>query len=91
MNEFDDNRTVSARWRTQLHTIICEADTLGGQLFDIVLLISIALSVLAVPTGIVSLELARPFGPVSRQACPDCGREGHSADVICCQICAAVL
>lgn len=35
-------------WRRQLHTIIFEAETAGGRLFDIVLLWSIVLSVLAV-------------------------------------------
>ena len=48
MNQKDDNRPVSAQWRNQLHTIIYEADTPGGQLFDVILLISIGLSVLAV-------------------------------------------
>jgi voltage-gated potassium channel len=46
-----DNRPKNSRWRNQLYTIIYEADTPAGKLFDVVLLISIVLSVL-----IVSLE-----------------------------------
>ena len=36
------------KWRTELHNIIFEADTPAGRLFDIVLLILIALSILVV-------------------------------------------
>ena len=35
-------------WRRRIHDIIFEADTFAGRLFDIILLISIALSVIAV-------------------------------------------
>ena len=48
MNSTTGNRPQGATWRDRLHTIIYEADTRGGQLFDIILLVSIVLSVLAV-------------------------------------------
>jgi voltage-gated potassium channel len=51
--------------------------------------------VLAVPTGIVTTEIAlasRVFNrPVSNQACPSCGREGHDADAVHCKHCGAKL
>jgi len=51
--------------------------------------------VLAVPTGIVTTELAfasRAFNrPVSNQACPSCAREGHDADARHCKWCGAKL
>jgi voltage-gated potassium channel len=44
--------------------------------------------VIAVPTGIVSVEIARADrGPVSTQACPACSAEGHDSDAIHCKRC----
>jgi voltage-gated potassium channel len=48
-------------------------------------------SIIAVPTGIVSVELARVSRPVSTQACPACGRQGHDADARHCKHCGAAL
>ena len=48
MKATNDNRPLTENWRSQLHTIIYEADTPGGKLFDVVLLLAIGLSVLAV-------------------------------------------
>ncbi|MEM7798390.1 MAG: ion transporter [Chloroflexota bacterium] len=61
----------------------------GRMLAAIVMLLGFG--IIAVPTGIVSFELTRPDGPVSRQACPDCGRDGHSADAVHCKYCGAAL
>jgi voltage-gated potassium channel len=51
--------------------------------------------VLAVPTGIVTTEIAfasRDFRrPVSTQACPTCSREGHDIDASFCKFCGAKL
>jgi voltage-gated potassium channel len=44
-------------------------------------------AIIAVPTGIVSVELAHAGRPVSRQACPACGAEGHDADASHCKYC----
>src|SRR5688500_2031169 len=54
---------ATAPWRHRLHTIIFEADTPGGRLFDIVLIVAIVLSV-----AIVIVESVG--GPASRYATP---------------------
>ena len=48
--------------------------------------------ILAVPTGIVTVELANAArGKVSTQACPACGAEGHDVDARFCKWCGASL
>jgi voltage-gated potassium channel len=47
--------------------------------------------VIAVPTGIISAELARAPRPVSGQQCSRCGLEGHDADARHCKRCGASL
>jgi voltage-gated potassium channel len=48
--------------------------------------------IIAVPTGIVTAELARgAVGPVSTQACPACGIQGHSSTAAFCMRCGAHL
>lgn len=46
-------------------------------------------AIIAVPTGIVSAELVHAAAnpPVSTQACPACGAEGHDTDALCCKYC----
>ena len=46
-------------------------------------------AIIAVPTGIVSVELVQAAGhqPVSTQACPAGSAEGHDVDAVCCQYC----
>ncbi len=51
------------------------------------LVMLLGFGIIAVPTGIVSLELARPTGLVSTQVCPACGREGHDVDARYCKYC----
>lgn len=50
-------------------------------------------SIIAVPTGIVTAEIARAVGggSASTQGCPACGREGHDADASHCKHCGAPL
>ncbi len=44
--------------------------------------------ILAVPTGIVTIELARASRPaVTTQACPACATQGHDADATYCKYC----
>ncbi len=63
---------------------------LGQMLAGVVMLLGFG--IIAVPTGIVSLELARPGSlSVSGQACTSCGREGHDLDAVYCKYCAAEL
>jgi voltage-gated potassium channel len=61
-----------------------------GQLVAALLMI-LGYGVIAVPTGIVSVELASVSRGVSRQACPGCGREGHDPDAVHCKYCGASL
>jgi voltage-gated potassium channel len=52
------------------------------------LLMILGYGVIAVPTGIVSVELARATNtPSLTQACPVCGREGHDSDAAFCKYC----
>jgi voltage-gated potassium channel len=44
-------------------------------------------AIIAVPTGIVSVELAQAGRPVSAQACLACGRQGHDPDATHCKYC----
>jgi len=42
---------------------------------------------LAVPTGIVSVELFKTSSDITTQACRYCGKEGHDEDAVYCKIC----
>jgi voltage-gated potassium channel len=55
------------------------------------MLMILGYGIIAVPTGIVSVELANAARPVSRQACPACGAEGHDVDASHCKYCGASL
>jgi len=49
-------------------------------------------SIIAIPTGIVSVELSQAFSrKVSTQACPQCGADGHDHDAAHCKFCGARL
>ena len=61
-----------------------------GQLLASLLMI-LGYGIIAVPTGIVSVELAHAGRAVSRQACPACGAEGHDVDATHCKYCGARL
>jgi len=61
-----------------------------GRLLAAALMI-LGYAIIAVPTGIVSVELAKTGRAVSRQACPACGAEGHDVDAIHCKYCGAAL
>ena len=65
---------------------------LGQMLASIVMIIGYG--IIAVPTGIVSVELAhavRDQQKVSPRSCPECGAEGHDPDAVCCKYCGATL
>jgi voltage-gated potassium channel len=61
-----------------------------GQLLAALLMI-LGYGIIAVPTGIVTVELANAARAVSRQACPACGAEGHDMDAGHCKYCGARL
>lgn len=47
--------------------------------------------IIAVPTGIVTAELARAGKPASTQVCPECHAEPHDLDAVHCKYCGAKL
>ncbi len=61
--------------------------TVPGQFIASVLMI-MGYGVLAVPTGIVSVELAAATRhSINPEACPGCGAEGHDVDAVHCKYC----
>ena len=49
-------------------------------------------SIIAVPTGIVSVEICRAYkDAVSTEACPQCATEGHDVDAVYCKYCGSRL
>lgn len=57
-----------------------------------VLLMLTGYGIIAVPTGIVTVELTRATAiPVSTQACPACGLAAHEHDAVYCRRCGAKL
>ena len=65
---------------------LAPATPLGKVLASVVMLMGYG--ILAVPTGIVTVELAKATRhAISTQACPACGRDGHDADALHCKFC----
>ena len=64
---------------------------LGQVLASLVMIIGYA--IIAIPTGIVTVELSRAGrgSAVDVRACPSCGRDGHDSDARCCKHCGAGL
>jgi voltage-gated potassium channel len=57
-----------------------------------VLVMLLGYGIIAVPTGIVTIELSRAAAPqVSGQVCDNCGAEGHDADARHCKYCGTAL
>lgn len=62
-----------------------------GQLLSSLIMI-IGYGIIAVPTGIVTVELTQAFKRrISTQACPDCSAEGHDSDAKYCKYCGSRL
>jgi voltage-gated potassium channel len=70
---------------------IAPQTVLGKTLASMVMIIGYG--IIAVPTGIVTVELGKLGGKesVSTQACPQCGEEGHDSDAVHCKYCGAKL
>ena len=87
---------VSIYWAVVTLTTVGYGDlsprTPFGQMVASIVMI-IGYGIIAVPTGIVSVELAHAARQqnVSAQACPSCGAEGHDPDALCCKYCGAKL
>ena len=63
---------------------------LGQALSSVVMILGYG--IIAVPTGIVTVEMSHVFGDrVSTQVCPECSAEGHDADARHCKHCGAML
>ena len=62
---------------------------MGRMLASVVMILGYA--ILAVPTGIVSVELARADTKISTQCCRSCGSEGHRHDAVYCRLCGEVI
>lgn len=63
---------------------------LGQSVAAMVMILGYA--IIAVPTGIVTVEMSHTFGRgVSTQACPECSAEGHDVDARHCKFCGAAL
>jgi len=63
---------------------------LGQTIASIIMILGY--SIIAVPTGIVSVEMAQAYkDSVSTQACPQCSHEGHDEDAKYCKDCGAKL
>ena len=62
-----------------------------GQFLAAIVMI-LGYSIIAVPTGIVTVELSRAqTGITSSQACPNCSAEGHDKDARYCKFCGTKL
>jgi len=65
--------------------------TAVGQLLSVVMMI-LGYSLIIVPTGILSAELARAKNHIpTSQHCRECSREGHDSDATYCKYCGASL
>ncbi len=64
--------------------------SIGQWLASVIMIIGY--SILAVPTGIVTVEMSQAFKRnITTQACPDCSREGHDRDARFCKYCGTAL
>jgi len=62
-----------------------------GQFIASIIMI-LGYGIIAVPTGIVTTELAKgEFKTVSTQVCPECSQEGHDSDAAFCKYCGTKL
>jgi voltage-gated potassium channel len=87
---------VSMYWAVVTLTTVGYGDIspktpLGQGLASLVMILGYG--IIAVPTGIVTAELTSGSrdAPVSGQACPSCGAEGHAIDARFCRRCGATL
>jgi voltage-gated potassium channel len=61
-----------------------------GQFFASVVMI-LGYGIIAVPTGIVTVEISKAVSLGSTEHCPNCNVEGHDPDAVHCKYCGAKL
>jgi voltage-gated potassium channel len=85
---------VSIYWAIVTMTTVGYGDiapkTVAGQVLATLLML-LGYAIIAVPTGIVSVELAHAQRPLDTRACPGCGAGKHDADATFCKHCGAQL
>jgi len=90
-----DNIPISMYWAIVTMTTVGFGDiapvTPPGRLLATLLML-MGYGIIAVPTGIVTAEIARAGRDrVTTRSCEQCGGEGHDPDAICCKWCGARL
>lgn len=68
---------------------VAPVTTLGKFIASFIMILGYA--IIAVPTGIVTAELAKPKADTTTQVCPECLYEGHDSDAIYCKKCGCLL
>jgi voltage-gated potassium channel len=87
-----DNIPISIYWAIVTMTTVGFGDiapvSSAGRLIAAILML-MGYGIIAVPTGIVTAEIARADRQrkVSTQCCPVCSQEGHDADAVHCKYC----
>jgi voltage-gated potassium channel len=85
---------ISVYWAIVTLTTVGYGDiapqTVLGQALASLVMIA-GYSIIAVPTGIIGVEIARASRRVSTQTCRTCSAEGHEADALFCRRCGAPL
>lgn len=89
-----DNIPKSIYWAIVTLTTVGYGDVvpitaLGKFLASVIMILGYG--IIAVPTGIVSAEMARNATTVSTLVCRSCSKEGHEADASHCKYCGAIL
>jgi len=68
---------------------IAPKTVLGQALASVIMILGYG--IIAVPTGIVTVELSQAGKAVTAQACPSCSLQGHDGDALYCKHCGARL